>query len=310
MSFSNYFDSRKTTELIGHREKFIFFKSLILLNKLPNVLLLSGEKGIGKSTLINHIMHYYFDRNNYDENNFTFQKSKFHNQYLNNIFPNIVYLTGSDFKNVKVDDVRILKKNLNKSSILNDKRFIILDDVETFNLNTLNGLLRIIEEPSKDNYFILINNKSKPLIETIRSRCIELKIILDTNERKFMLSKLLEIFNQKNDNKKIFTSSSPGNILKFNLIFHEKKIDINDNFLLNFNKILNLYKKEKNTAYRELLLFFTENYFENLNNKKKVNYEKIIENRLFIVKSINEFFLYNLNQNALLNSIENKLFYE
>ena len=31
----------------------------------------------------------------------------------------------------------------------------------------LNALLKIIEEPSKNNYFILINNKSKPLIETL-----------------------------------------------------------------------------------------------------------------------------------------------
>ena len=35
--------------------------------------------------------------------------------------------------------------------------------------------------------------------------------------------------------------------------------------------------------------------------------KKIIENRTFIVKSINDFFLYNLSQNTLLNSIENKL---
>ena len=37
--------------------------------------------------------------------------------------------------------------------------------------------LKIIEEPNKNNYFILINNKSKNLIDTIKSRCIEIKII-------------------------------------------------------------------------------------------------------------------------------------
>ena len=36
--------------------------------------MLSGEKGIGKSTTINHLMHYYFDKDNYDDINFSFKK--------------------------------------------------------------------------------------------------------------------------------------------------------------------------------------------------------------------------------------------
>ena len=51
-------------------------------------------------------------------------------------------------------------------------RFIIFDDIEKININSINSLLKIIEEPTIKNYFILINNKSKPLLETIRSRCI------------------------------------------------------------------------------------------------------------------------------------------
>ena len=41
-------------------------------------------------------------------------------------------------------------------------RFIIFDDVELFNHNSLNALLKLIEEPTKKNYFLLINNKSRP----------------------------------------------------------------------------------------------------------------------------------------------------
>ena len=39
--------------------------------------------------------------------------------------------------------------------------------------------LKIIEEPTKNNYFIFINNKTKPILETIKSRSLELKIILN-----------------------------------------------------------------------------------------------------------------------------------
>ena len=145
--------------------------------------MLSGRKGDGKFTLISHLLHYYFDKQNYIENENTIKVSAFHEQFLSDTFPNIYYLNGSDFKNVKIEDIRILKNNLLKKPIIEKKRFIILDDVETFNTNSLNGLLKIIEEPGESNYFILINNSTENLLDTIKSRCLELKIILSEKSR-------------------------------------------------------------------------------------------------------------------------------
>ena len=50
--------------------------------------MLTGEKGIGKHTLVNHLMHYYFDKENYDEKDFRIidDKSLFKNMYNNNLF--------------------------------------------------------------------------------------------------------------------------------------------------------------------------------------------------------------------------------
>ena len=56
-------------------------------------------------------------------------------------------------------------------------------------------LLKIIEEPNKNNYFILINNKSKPLLETIKSRCIEIKIIQNEHQRLSTINKLSKLYN-------------------------------------------------------------------------------------------------------------------
>ena len=69
------------------------------------------------------------------------------------------------------------------SKPINNKRFIILDDIE-LNLNSLNALLKTLEEPGKSDHFILINNRSKNLIETIKSRCLEIRIIINENKRK------------------------------------------------------------------------------------------------------------------------------
>ena len=68
---------------------------------------------------------------------------------------NIIYISGADFSSVKVDDVRNLKSRILKSTISDKDRFIVFDDIELFNQNTTNALLKIIEEPAKKNYFFL-----------------------------------------------------------------------------------------------------------------------------------------------------------
>lgn len=308
MTISEYFDSKKTLNLVGHKKNFNFFKDLILKDMLPKVIMLSGEKGIGKATLINHIMHFYFEKKNYDENNNKILKrTHFTELYENDLFSNIIYLKGSEFKNTKIEDIRILKSNLLKTTLNNDKRFIIFDDVENFNTNSLNALLKLIEEPGANNYFILINNKTKPLLETIKSRSLEIKIILDEESRKKIISFLLKNFEQKISLNEDLVATTPGNFVKFNYVIQTNKIKIEDNFLDNLEKLLKLYKKEKNLFFKDLILFLFDYYFQIDRSKRIFSNDKLIEKRTLIVKNINNFFLYNLSQSALLSSIKNNI---
>ena len=56
-----------------------------------------------------------------------------------------------------------------------------------------------------------------------------------------------------------------------------------------------------------MILFLTDYYFYNLQEKKIDNIEKIIENKSFVINNVNKFLAYNLNQNSLINAINNKL---
>ena len=304
------FNPINTNILSGHKKKFIFFKELIRKNKFPKVIMLSGEKGIGKFTLVNHLMHYLFDRENYKENSYEFSlKSVFHNQFKNNLISNIKYLNANDFNNVKIDDVRKLKNDLLKKNLNQYKRFVILDDVETFNINTLNALLKIIEEPSEQTYFFLINNKKKELLQTIKSRCLEIKVILNKSDQSEIFSFITKYFKQNSFLDNNLVKTSPGNLLKYNYLIEKNNINPNDNFIQNIKIFLDLYKKEKNLFYKDTLLFFSEYYL--LKNNIKTNFiGKYLEDRSFIIKNINDFFLYNLNQDTLIRSIENNIFYE
>jgi len=307
MNLSKYFNPKESLFLYGYEKYFNFFKELIDKNKLPKVIMLTGEKGIGKSTFVNHLMHYYYDRENYNHENLSIcENTAFHANFKNDTFPNIYFLNINNFNNIKVDEVRKLKQNLLKTSVINQARFVILDDVETFNASSLNALLKIIEEPSKSTNFILINNKSKPLIETIKSRSLEIKITFNNNQKIKILSSLIALFEQQLFISKDLLSASPGNFIKFNHMFNEK-LNIENSLVNNIKIILNLYKKEKDIFYKELLIFVTEYYLQKYKLEKKYNNKKFIEKRSNLLNYINEFFLFNLNQNTLLNFFESGL---
>ncbi len=305
MTFNDIFISVKTPKLIGHREKFNFLKNLESSKKMPKVLLLTGEKGIGKFTFVNHYIHFYFDNKNYDKVNFTLDlKSSFHDQLIKNLFPNVYYLNCAGSKNVKIENIRKLKKDLSKTTIIDKKRYVIIDEIDSLNINCLNALLKILEEPGKYDYFMLINNKSNPLLETIKSRCLEIKFFINKEERNEITHFLFDYYKQKKILDISLVNTSPGNLLKINWFLNEKKIDLEDDFITNINIILDFYKKEKNIFYKNLLLFYTEYKLQKEKSEQYINEEMLIKKRSFLLKKLNDFFLLNLNQNSFLTSLK------
>ena len=80
------------TELFGMNKYFNEIISLYNKEKLPNKILLSGIKGIGKSTLAYHIINYILSQNEdnkYDINNFKINyENKSFKLLRNNSHPN------------------------------------------------------------------------------------------------------------------------------------------------------------------------------------------------------------------------------
>ena len=161
----------------------------------------------------------------------------------------VYYLKGSDYKSIKIDNIRELKTKISQSAILNRDRFIVLDDVEVFNLNSLNALLKLIEEPNERNFFFLINNKTKSIIETMRSRSIEINILLNESDRLEIIKELLSTFNITPYIDPIESLLTPGDYIKFNHIFTEYNISINNNLVDNMSLLLDLYKKNKEILF-------------------------------------------------------------
>ena len=311
MNYPVFFDNKKSLNLFDLRENFKFMSELYSKQNLPKVLMFTGNKGSGKSTLINHFLYSIFDTDNYNiETLSILENSSFFKQFQNNIFSSIIYLNGADYKSVKIEDIRNLKKQILQSTISKRDRFIIFDDIELFNQNSLNALLKLIEEPSQKNYFFLINNKGRPLVETIKSRAVEIKIILNEKQRLNIINNLVNFYKLDLILDPKTSYLSPGNFVKFNFICKEYNILPTSSFIKNLSLLLDIYKKKKDILIINLLFYLADQYLIHIKDKNLIKNDKIFEIKNFIMSNLNNFILYNINQISLINAINEKLNYE
>jgi len=305
--FKNDQSPIQSKKLISLDHYFDEMVNLFDSNSFPKVLLLSGKKGIGKFTLIFHFLNYVYSKKNYNlTEKLIDTNSYFYNSILNKTCADVIFLQAEEGKNVKIDDVRNLKSVLSRSSLTDNPRFIIIDEVEFLNVNSANALLKTLEEPSKNNYFILINNQQAELIATISSRCLKNNIYLDLAQQKKIIDYII-------DNKKInlliddTENLTPGLFLTYNEIYNKYKIDNNENIFTKLSKLLHGYKKDKKKASINLSVYLVEQFFSVLirTNINKIDF--LLNLKSIIIKNINDFIVYNLNINSVLNTIELKL---
>ena len=272
-------------------------------NKFPKVLMLTGKKGQGKFTLVNHLMSYIFDKENYNlKDNSILNENKLHN-IKENSNGNVIYFNCIK-KNIKIEEIRNLKSTLQKSSINNFNRFVIFDDVEYLSGNCVNALLKTIEEPSITNYFILINNQRQNILETLKSRSIEFIFFLN-NFSKIDITKKLLLDHKIEDKIAIKNSKlTPGNYLRYNKILLDDKININDDLISNLKKLFKLNKLKKDEDYLSFAIYLVDQYYFNLSrNSTKV--DTINNKRIKIIRKIHDSSKLNLNHTNLLVEIEN-----
>ena len=296
--------------LYGHHFEFCNFINLYKNKKLPNKILLSGEKGIGKSTLayhiINHILSFNEDHS-YDEKNFKINsENKSYKLILNKSNPNFILIdVDVDKKNIDINQIRNLILTLNKSSFNKKPRLVLIDNIELLNISSVNALLKILEEPNENIYFILINNHKK-ILPTLRSRCLNYNIHLKSEESFDISTKILgeNIKNLIYENIINFYNT-PGSILNILEYANQNDVDLTKINLKDFiKKIITEKKYKKDQFVKQLLYSLIELYFRQNVSLKNISLLKI---QNYFLKKINNTKIFNLDDETLLMEFEEKV---
>ena len=290
-----------------------YFNELIkFFNKgsYPNKILFSGQKGIGKSTLAFHFINYVLTINEnycYDVTNYSINiDSSIFKTIKNKSNTNLITIdVNDDKKSIDINQIRELLITLNKSSFNEKPRFVLIDNIELLNVNSINALLKILEEPNENINFILIHNNKK-ILPTLLSRCINFKINLTNNDYIKITNKLLDCdINKLISNDLVNYYFTPGEIYYLVQFSKENNYDLSKINLKDFLKILiedGHYKK--NYFINNMMYNFMEFYFRKVNK----SFSMLINDKYsYFVKRISDTKTYNLDRESLFTEFNEEI---
>jgi len=296
--------------LFSHKVEFHKLIDLYKDNNLPNKILFSGEKGIGKCTLAYHLVNYILSLNedfSYDLNNLKIiPDNKSFKLVQNKSNPNFILVDiVEEKKNIDISQIRNLILTLNKSSFNTKPRFVLIDNIELLNINAVNALLKILEEPNDNINFILINN-NKRILPTLKSRCLNFKIQLTSNQSIDIANKILNNnYNEFLNEDFVNNYSTPGEILNLIDFANKNDIDLIETNLKDFIKKIimdKLYKK--NNSIKNLIYSLMEFYFRK---NVSVTNMKLITSYNYFLRKIDNTKTFNLDEESLFMEFEDSI---
>ncbi len=169
--------------IIGHENVKQKLEKIIIANSVSHAYLFSGKDGIGKKTLAIE-----FAKSVMCSNSTQFG-------YCGNCEVCLTFENESDFKIIeptknviKVDEIRNFCSELFLKPTRAAHKFFIIDNADCMNEQAQNALLKVLEEPPLYATIILVASNKEKLLNTIKSRVVDVQFdsLSDTEIEKIL----------------------------------------------------------------------------------------------------------------------------
>ena len=215
-------------EVVGQESITKTLKYAVENDKLPQALLFSGPRGVGKTSCARILAK-------------VINSTKENNQNYDFNF-NIFELDAAS--NNHVDDIKSLNEQVRIPPQNGNYKVFIIDEVHMLSSSAFNAFLKTLEEPPKHAIFILATTEKQKIIPTILSRCqiYDFKRI-SVKDCKFQLAKIADNQNVNYDDEALtLIAKKSDGALRDALYLYDQMIAFTENNLnlKNISESLNL----------------------------------------------------------------------
>lgn len=153
-------------KVVGHEEQIARLARLVQTERLPNTFIFAGPSGIGKAVVARHLAALLFCENA------KAPCEKCHQCRLleSETHPDLHYLDCEDRESGRIDSIRELLYQISLRPYSARHRVVIFDNAEDLNIQSSNLLLKSLEEPRPDTFFVLVAASPARLLPTLQSR--------------------------------------------------------------------------------------------------------------------------------------------
>jgi DNA polymerase III subunit delta' len=222
-------------DIFGQERAKRFLRRLLRLEKLPHALLLSGMEGVGKLALAREFAKLVncMDPQDFDSCDRCPSCLKTRDGH----HPDLV-LVKSDGATIKLDQIRNLKQRLSFRPFEGKWRIVIIEDAQDLREEAGNALLKMLEEPPKQNLFLLTALEPQMLLPTIVSRCCHVR--LQPLEEVWIESYLLETQGLPPSRAQSIAAMAEGSLDRAKWLAEPSRIDHMNEILGNVSRLKGL----------------------------------------------------------------------
>ena len=181
-------------DLIGQETLVRTLSNSIIQNRIAHAYLLTGVRGIGKTTTARLIAMSINCENRSGETCEPCSKCNSCNSVREDRNLDVIEMDAAS--KTGVDDIREIIDNVKYKPVSSQYKIFIIDEVHMLSKNAFNALLKTLEEPPEHVKFIFATTEVKKIPITIISRCQ--RFDLHRIEKKILTSHLMQIAKKEN----------------------------------------------------------------------------------------------------------------
>lgn len=197
--------------------------SVIEKDTIPHAFLFTGLQGVGKRTAAITFAMACNCRSPESENKIPCGVCRSCSKIISNHHPDIRMIEpiGSA---IKISQIRDLYHTLSMKPFEAEKRVICIADAQAMNPEASNALLKILEEPPTHTILILTAGQASDLLETIVSRCLQIRF--DPVTHTYLESYLNRDCAVNRDRAELFSHMACGSITRAKQLAEDVKGDL------------------------------------------------------------------------------------